>query len=65
MSINNARTFVAKLREDHKFRNKVLETTKLEDFFVFLKEESLTFNQREIVGAIIECMEQLELQKSS
>lgn len=65
MSINNARTFVAKLREDHKFRNKVLETTELEDFFVFLKEEGLTFNQREIVGAIIECMEQLELQKSS
>ena len=65
MSINNARTFVTKLREDHKFRNKVLKTTEPEDFFLFLKEESLTFNQREIVDAIIECMEQLELQKSS
>jgi len=65
MSINNARTFVAKLREDHDFKNKVLQTAGPEDLLLFLNEESLPFNQRELVGAMAECMEQLELQESS
>ena len=61
MAINNARKFVARLKEDHNFRNKVLETTGPENLFLFLKEESLPFNQRELVGAMAECMEELEL----
>ena len=65
MSINNARTFVAKLKEDHDFKNKVLQTAGPEDLLLFLNEESLPFNQRELVGAMAECMEQLELQESS
>ncbi len=65
MSIVNARKFVAKLREDHKFRNKVLKTTGPQDLFLLLQEESLLFNQRELVGAMVECMEQLELQSGS
>ena len=65
MSINNARTFVAKLREDHDFKNKVLQTVGPEDLLLFLNEESLPFNQRELVSAMAECMEQLELQESS
>ena len=62
MSVNNARKFVAKLREDHSFRKKVLETTGPEDLLLFLQEERLSCNQRELVGAMAECMEQLELQ---
>ena len=65
MSIDNARTFVAKLREDHDFKNKVLQTAGPEDLLLFLNEESLPFDQRELVGAMAECMEQLELQESS
>lgn len=65
MSINNARTFVVKLREDHDFKNKVLQTEGPEDLLLFLNEESLPFNQRELVGAMAECMEQLELHESS
>jgi hypothetical protein len=65
MSIDNARTFVAKLREDHDFKNKVLQTTRPEDLLLFLNEESLPFDPRELVGAMAECMEQLELQESS
>ena len=64
MSINNARTFVAKLREDHDFKNKVLQTAGPEDLLLFLNEESLPFDQRELVGAMAECMEQLALQES-
>jgi len=65
MSINNARTFVAKLREDHDFKNKVLQTTGPEDLFLLLNKEDLPFDQRELVGAMAECMEQLELQECS
>ena len=65
MSINNARRFVAKLREDHKFKTKALETTGPEDLFLFLQKEGLPFSQRELVGAMAECMEQLELQDDS
>lgn len=61
MSNDNARTFVAKLREDHNFRNKVLQTRGSEDLFLLLKEKGLPFDQRELVGAMAECMEQLEL----
>ncbi|MFC1827978.1 hypothetical protein ACFLZQ_08665 [Thermodesulfobacteriota bacterium] len=63
MSINNARIFVVKLRDDHDFKNKVLQTAGPED--LFLREESLPFNQRELVEAMAECMAQLELQESS
>lgn len=65
MSIDNARTFVVKLREDKKFKNKVLETTEPEDLFLFLQKEGLPFNQRELVGAMAECMAQLELQDNN
>jgi hypothetical protein len=62
MSIHDARKFVAKLREDHEFRNKTLETTGLEDLSSFLHSEGLIFHQRELVEAMAECMKQLELQ---
>jgi len=62
MSINNARTFVAKLREDQIFRMRTLNTTEEEDLSAFLHVEGLIFDQRELVGAMAECMEQLELQ---
>jgi predicted ribosomally synthesized peptide with nif11-like leader len=63
MAINNARRFVEKLREDQNFRKKALATTGPEDLLSFLQEEGLPFNQRELVAAMAECMEQLELQK--
>ena len=63
MSIDNARTFVAKLREDSNFKKKVLQTTGPADLLLLLNKEGLPFDQRELVGAMAECMEQLELQK--
>ncbi|MFC1633317.1 DUF3795 domain-containing protein [Planctomycetota bacterium] len=64
MAINNARGFVEKMRQDQNFRKKALATTELEDLFSFLQEEDLPFNQRELVEAMAECMEQLELNES-
>ena len=63
MSIDNARTFVMKLREDHDFKNRVLQTTGPDELLLFLQEEDLPFDQRELLGAMAECMEQLELQE--
>jgi predicted ribosomally synthesized peptide with nif11-like leader len=62
MAINNARRFVEKMRQDPTFRKKALETKGPEDLFWFLQEEGLSFNQRELVEAMAECMDQLELQ---
>jgi hypothetical protein len=64
MTINNARRFVKKLKQDQNFRKKALATTGPEDLFSFLQEESLLFNQKELVEAMAECMEQLDLNES-
>ena len=65
MSINNARRFVEKMRQDGNFRKKALASTEPEDLISFLQQERLPFNQRELVEAMAECMEQLELQMGS
>jgi hypothetical protein len=65
MSIDNARTFVMKLREDHDFKNRVMQTTGPDELLLFLQEEDIPFDQRELIGAMAECMKQLELQESS
>jgi len=62
MSIDDARKFIVKLRENHKFRKKTLETTSPEDLSLFLRSEDLIFDQRELIGAMVDCMEQLESQ---
>jgi len=60
MSLDDARNFVVKMREDHRFREKALETTGSEDLAAFLQAEGLQFDQRQLVGAMAECMAQLE-----
>ncbi|NIP25510.1 MAG: Nif11 family protein [Phycisphaerae bacterium] len=65
MTINNARRFVERMRQDRSFRKKALETTGPDDLLTFLQEEEMPFSQRELVEAMAECMEQLELQMGS
>ena len=62
MSLNNARRFVEKMREEQSFRNKALQTTGQEDLSSVLQAEGLIFDQRELVVAMAECMAQLEMQ---
>lgn len=62
MAINNARRFVERMRQDKNFRRKTLVTTGQEDLLLFLQRENLPFDQRELVEAMAECMEQMELQ---
>ena len=65
MSLNNARRFVEKMREELSFRNKVLQTPGLEELSSLLNAENLVFDKRELVVAMAECMQQLELQMSN
>lgn len=62
MSLNDARRFVLKMKEDHRFREKALEVAGPEDLAAFLHAEGLQFDQRQLVGAMAECMAQLEQQ---
>jgi len=64
MSFSNARNFVARMREDRNFRARVQKITGTEDLSSFLYTEGLKFDQKELVEAMAECMEQLELQMS-
>ena len=65
MSLNNARRFVEKMREDQSFRNKILQTTGQEGLSSLLNAENLIFDKRELVCAMAECMQQLELHMSN
>ncbi|MCP3876607.1 MAG: hypothetical protein GY699_26160 [Desulfobacteraceae bacterium] len=60
MPLNDARKFVEKLRGDHNFRENALNTTGPEELSSFLQSKTLCFDQRELVGAMAECMTQLE-----
>lgn len=60
MSVDSARSFVAKMREDKKFRQKVLKTENPDELSSFLNTEGLNFDLRDLAGAMAECMEQLE-----
>lgn len=62
MSINNARRFVEKMKQDKNFRKETLVTTGQEDLLLFLQRENLPFDQRELVEAMAECIEQMELE---
>ncbi len=62
MPLDDARKFVDKMREDRVFREKVLQTKNPEDLAFFLRGESMLFDQRELAGAMAECMAQLEQQ---
>ena len=62
MPLDDARKFVVKMREDRVFREKVLQTKNSEDLSLFLSGESMLFDQRELAGAMAECMAQMEQQ---
>jgi len=62
MSLDNARSFVDKMKQDQNFRKRALTTTGPKDLLLFLQQENLPFDQRELVEAMAECMEQMELQ---
>ncbi len=62
MPLNDARNFVAKMRDDRNFRNQVQNAETPENLTLILNGEGLGFDQVELVGAMAECMAQMEEQ---
>ena len=60
MPLNDARKFVEKMREDHNFRRNALDAAGPAELASFLQSEALIFDLRDLVGAMAECMAQLE-----
>jgi predicted ribosomally synthesized peptide with nif11-like leader len=62
MPLDDARRFVDRMKEDNGFREKVLTTTGPEGLASLLRSEGMRFDERELVGAMAECMAQMEQQ---
>jgi len=60
MTIDNARRFVERMRQDQSFRERMLANGGPEELLSFLEKEDIRFDQRELVGAMAECMARLE-----
>jgi predicted ribosomally synthesized peptide with nif11-like leader len=60
MQLDDARNFVMKMREDREFRENALQTGSPEELASFLRGAGMRFDQRELIGAMAECMAQLE-----
>ncbi len=60
MSQESAEQFVARMKEDKKFRRAVQGTADLVAFGEYLRSEGFAFNQRELVAAMAACMAELD-----
>jgi len=65
MSLNDAREFLTKMKEDRNFRKFMLNSKSQEDVGSFLHTQDLLFDQRELIIAMAECMAQLDNQAGS
>ncbi len=60
MPLDDARGFVARMKEDREFRGRVLKTAGQEEFVALMRAEGMVFDQRELAGAMAECMQEME-----
>ena len=62
MPLDDARRFVTRMREDRAFRNKAGAAGTSEKLSFILNTEKLSFDRQELVGAMAECMAQMDEQ---
>jgi len=62
MALEDARRFVVRMRESREFREQAAHGSGPEALRDFLRREGMSFDQQELVGAMAECMEQMEQQ---
>ena len=60
MAREDARQFVAKMKENPDFRNEIAQLNAPEDLDSCLIKEGLRFSRPELVAAMAECMAQME-----
>jgi predicted ribosomally synthesized peptide with nif11-like leader len=61
MPLEDARKFVARMKEDSEFRKKITQADG-QELDTCLCEEGMLFTQKELIGAMAECMAELEQQ---
>lgn len=59
MSMEKAQQFVARMRVDHEFREAVKATADTESLRELLQRHGYDFNERDLVGAMAACMEEM------
>lgn len=64
MAMGDAHRFVERMKQGRDFRKKVLATVGSGELLCLLEQEDMAFDQRELVEAMAECMEQLESQRN-
>ncbi len=62
MPQEDARKFVARMKEDPEFRQKVTQADGPEQLESCLRGEGMSFSQHELIGAMAECMALMEKQ---
>ncbi len=62
MPQEDARRFVARMKEDPEFRQKVIQADGPEQLDSCLRGAGMLFTQQELIGAMAECMAQMEKQ---
>lgn len=60
MSLESAQQFVSRMKEDKEFRIRILQTDDSVALNVYLRGLGFEFNQRQLVGAMAECMADLD-----
>lgn len=60
MTETTAVHFVARMREDRAFREAVKATTDSQALRVLLRDTGYDFSERDLVGAMIGCMEEIQ-----
>ena len=59
MSVEKAQQFVARMRIDQEFRGAVQATADTESLREMLRKSGYEFSERELVGAMVSCMEEM------
>ena len=60
MRFSSAQTFVRKMKDDKKFRKNFQSMTDTENLWNCKKKEGFTFDEKDLVRAMAECMNELE-----
>ena len=60
MSLESAQQFVSRMKEDKEFRIRILQTDDSVALNVYLRGLGFEFNHRQLVGAMAECMADLD-----
>ncbi len=60
MSLTSAQQFLSRMKEDKEFRASVRQFPDVSTLNNYLRDQGFEFNQRELIGAMVACMAELD-----